>query len=105
MYKVANQYTPYLTRAAAILGGIIALSLLLYGIFLLEAVAHTASRAQAESQIHKSTLALATLQQQYLVLTKEITENKAQELGFVVPKNVTTVFAMSDAHPLSLVTR
>ena len=100
MYKIALIYTPHLTRAAAMLGGIIGLSLFLYSVFLLEAVAHTATRAQAQSEIHTTTSRLSTLEAQYLSLTGGMTEAKAEELGFVRPTEVSTVFATNAAHSL-----
>lgn len=93
MKTIALTYGPYMTRLMALLASFIALSLFLYGIFLLEAVAHTASRTSAEHNISLHTSELSKLQTQYLSLTKNITLERALEMGLVVPARVTTVYS------------
>jgi hypothetical protein len=100
MYALAIRYNPYLSRAAGILAGIIALALFMYGVFLLEAVAHTAARTQAQNEIRATKSHLAGLEGQYLDLTKNMDALKAQALGFVAPKEVTTVYASAPKVPL-----
>lgn len=98
---IALSYGPYMTRIMAGLAGIIALSLFLYGIFLLEAVAHTAERTEAEREVAIHTSELSELQATYLTLTKEITPTRAESIGFVSPVRVTSVYA-APQNPLSL---
>ena len=100
---IAITYTPRLTRAAALMAAVVACSLLLYGIFLLQAVSSTAKRAAAEREIKTLTAELSTMQARYLGLTREVSPERATELGFVKPTEVSTVFAASP-RPLSLTT-
>lgn len=99
---IAIVYTPRLHRASAVMAAIIATSLLLYGIFLLEAVGSTAKRASAMREIKTLTAELSTMQASYLTHTKAVSPERAEELGFVQSTEVTTVFA-TNPHPLSLV--
>ncbi len=99
---IAITYTPHLSRATAIFGAVIALSLFLYGFFLLEAVAHTASRTQAQRKIESLTSSLSTLEQKYLSRTKDMTLDRAYALGFVTPESVSTVYASGPARTLTL---
>lgn len=102
---IAAAYTPHLKTSAAVLGAVAALSLFLYGFFLLEAVAHTASRTQAEAQIHSYNSKLSSLEEAYLSDTRDMTLDRASELGFVTPKEVSTVYVSNPAQGLSLRTR
>ncbi len=86
----------------AILGVLAALCLFLYGFFLLEAVAHTASRTQAQSKIQNYTSKLSSLEQDYLSQTREMTLDRAHELGLVTPKDISTVYINDPARALSL---
>lgn len=99
---IAITATPHLQRMIALCAAVVALSLFLYGFFLLEAVAHTASHAQAESKIQTLTSNVSTLEQQYLSYTSGLTLNRAQELGLVSPEDVSVVYANTPAHGLSL---
>ena len=100
MKSIAIRYTPYLTAVSTILVGVIALSVFLYGVFLLEAVANTAKRANAEHGIMRLGTTVSSLEAQYLTRTREITLESAQALGFVAPKSVTTVYATAAVHAL-----
>lgn len=91
-----------MTRAAALLGIVAAVSFFLYGFFLLEAVAHTAGRAQAERKIESLTSKLSVLEEEYLTSTKDITLDHARELGFVTPNEVSTVYATDRTRALSV---
>lgn len=84
-----------------LLAVITAISALLYGIFLLEAVAHTAKRTSAEREVRALTSKLGGLQSQSLARTKDLTLEHATELGFVKPKEVSTVFATEANRTLS----
>lgn len=101
MKRIAIQYNPYLTRLGALLAIVTALSALLYGIFLLEAVAHTAKRTSFEREVRQLTSKIGVLQSQSLALTKEITFEHAQELGFIESAQVSTVFATEATRNLS----
>ncbi len=100
-HSIAALYTPRLHRAAAAMAFIIACSLLLYGVFLLTAVSTTAKRASAEREIKTLTTELSTMQARYLAYTKEVSPERATELGFVKSRNISTVFA-SSPRPLTL---
>jgi len=89
----AHAYQPYLGRIATLLACACALSLFLYGVFLLEAVAHAASLASAEKQTRDIASQMSALEGQYLVDTQALTPEKAQALGFVTPAVVSTVVA------------
>ena len=102
MHTIAHTHTPYLTRAMALLAGVVALCVLFYGIFLLEAVGNTARRALAEREIRTLTSELSSLEQTYLSKTREMTLVRAHTLGFVTPAQVTTIFVEADSQSLSL---
>lgn len=90
-------YSPHVTRLIAGCAGVIALSLFLYGIFLLEAVAHTAARAEAKHESKQVISRLSVLESEYLEKTRQVTLERALMLGFVEPKQVTTVYATAAA--------
>jgi len=102
---IALAYTPHISRAMALLGAVAALCFFLYGFFLLEAVAHTANRTQAERQINDLTSKLSTLEEQYLSATRTMTLERARELGYVTPKDVSTVYVNDSTHGLSMRTQ
>lgn len=101
MKSIAIAYNPFLARLSAILAGAIALSALLYGVFLLEAVAHTAARTAAERHVRDTVARISALEGEYLARTRTLTPAFAQELGFVAPVRVTTVFAGAEPGSLS----
>ena len=98
------QYQLYLSRTIAVLAGVCALSVFLYGTFLLMAVAHTAARTTAQKQIATITGHLGDLEMNYLAATKTLTPEHAHELGFVAPASVAvaTVYASAGGHQLSM---
>jgi heme/copper-type cytochrome/quinol oxidase subunit 2 len=102
MYKIAIIYTPHLRRIMAALAVVVALSIFVYGVFLLEAVGNTAERTALERQVRTLSSKVSGLEQAYLIKTREMTLERAQTLGFVVPSEVVTVFATKDVHSLSL---
>jgi hypothetical protein len=85
----------------ALFAALTALSVVLYGIFLLEAVGNTAQRTAAEREIRNITSNVSSLEQAYLEKTKAVTLEKAQSLGFVSPSSVTTVFASAQQKSLT----
>lgn len=93
-------YHLYVRRAVALLSAVIVVCAFLYGFFLLEAVSHAASQAQARREIVSLSSKLGQLQSQYLSATKALTPERARALGFVTPSSVATVYA--DAQTLSL---
>jgi len=99
---IAIVYTPHLSRAAALFGAVAALSLFLYGFFLLEAVAHTANRTQAQREIGSLTSKLSGLEETYLSSTRSMTLERAHALGFVTPEKVATVYVSDPSRSLSL---
>ncbi len=104
LHKLAP-FQHYLTKASLVLACICAVSVLLYGIFLLEAVAHAASQTAAQRQVQQITANLGDLEAKYLTYSQGLTKEKALELGFVMPKEVTTVFAVAAASALSFTGR
>jgi hypothetical protein len=102
MYALAITYTPYLKRAMAALAAVVALSIFLYGIFLLEAVGNTAKRAALERDVRALSSKVSGLEQAYLSATREMTLERAKAMGFVVPSEITTVYATRGSHSLSL---
>ena len=89
----------------AVLGALAALCLFLYGFFLLEAVGHTADRTHAQRQIDDYTSKLSTLEQTYLTATRDMTLDRAKELGYVAPAQVATVYVQDPSHALSMRTQ
>ena len=81
---------------------VIAMSAFAYGFFLLEAVSHAASQAQARREVSKLSSQVGQLQSQYLSATKALTPERARSLGFVAPEHVAVVYADADTLSLSL---
>ena len=95
-------YHAYLTRTAAVCAGLCALSVFLYGAFLLLAVSHAAARTQAMRGVAAIAQQVSSMEMRYLQATKELTPDRAVALGFVAPTETKTVFATAAAHALSL---
>ena len=70
-----------------------ALSVFAYGALLLVAVREAAAATTAEREIHALTVSVATLESVYLAKTRSLTLEQAQELGFVPPERLFTVYA------------
>jgi hypothetical protein len=102
MRSIALTYTPYLGKVMAVFAVTIALSLFLYGFFLLEAVAHAASLTDTTRSIHARTSEVSKLEEHYLEATKGITLERAKGLGFVAPAAVSTIFANATTRSLSV---
>ncbi|SRR3989344_6369691 len=92
----------YTKRVAALFALCIAVSAFSYGVFLLIAVGHTASRAKTNAAIETLSHELNALQGRYLAATQAITPQRAKELGFVEPNAAATVFASAPSRALSL---
>lgn len=103
--RVATMYQPYVSRTIVVLSIVLAVSIFLYSAFLLEAVAHAASKTVAEAQVRSIGVHLSTLESQYLALTQAITPQKAAALGFVQPAVVLSTYATSQAGSLSFQSR
>ncbi|MBC7836903.1 hypothetical protein H7X87_03975 [Acetobacteraceae bacterium] len=97
---IAIPYTPLLNRLALVMCACIVLSLFLYGIFLLQAVVHTAGRATAERRIDALATKTSALEVQYLAKTKELTPARAQALGFVPPASASVIYATAASRSL-----
>jgi len=100
MTKTLALYNHYSRSAFALLACVCALSVFLYGFFLLEAVAHAASRARSGHEMAALKLELSDLESRYLAVTQALTPARAKELGLVTPQHVTTVYA--ERHTLTL---
>lgn len=94
-------YNLYARRVVAVLVALIVVSVFMYGFFLLEAVSHAASHAQARRDIASLSSKVGKLQSQYLSATKALTPERARALGFVAPAHVATVYADQSALSLS----
>ena len=92
-----QHYHMYVSRTAAVLAMLCALSVFLYGIFLLMAVQHTAARASAERHTGAIVAGLGNMEMQYLSQQKALTPQYAASLGFVRPKDISTVYAAAEA--------
>lgn len=79
----------------------VALSLFLYGFFLLAAVSHTASRADAERKLESVTARVSNLEQEYLLKTKTMTLERAREMGLYPPQDVSLVYVSGQGDALS----
>lgn len=92
MYAI-KLYNLYIGRVVAVLAAIIAVSIFIYGAFLLGAVAHAAGRTAAEGKIRTLSTSVSQLESQYLAETRALSQEKAAALGFVAPVAVETVYA------------
>jgi hypothetical protein len=86
----------------AVLAAFCTLSVFLYGIFLLMAVAHTAARTAAQRQVDKITANLGDMEMRYLSQERSITPERAQELGLVKPGVVSTVYSTAATRTLTI---
>jgi len=102
--KALALYHAYSRSAFAVLAFICAASVFLYGVFLLEAVGHTAARARAGHAVSALKSKLSDVESRYLEATQAITPARAQALGFVPPSSVATVYAADTARVLTLQT-
>jgi hypothetical protein len=92
----------YLRRVLAALAALCTVSAFLYGIFLLEAVAHAAHKTALERDIRTVSSQLSTLETEYLALSSTLTPERAGTLGLEAPKDTTTVFATVKTRSLSI---
>ncbi len=92
--RIALQYQHYVPRIAALLATVCAGAALLYGVFLLEAVAHAAGRESAERHIVTISSNVSGLEATYLSDSQAITPQTSAALGFVNPTEVTEVDAL-----------
>ena len=97
-------YNHYARTTFAILAFVCAASVFLYGFFLLEAVAHTASRAQASHALVELKSKLSDLESTYLSATQTLTPALASSMGLVAPKAVATIYATNNGTALTLQT-
>ncbi len=93
-------YHLYVRRAVTLLVALIVVSAFAYGFFLLEAVSHAASQAEARREIVALSSKVGSLQSQYLSATRALTPERARAMGFVSPTHVAVVYATE--HSLSL---
>lgn len=91
MYAITF-YHQYIGRIVAVLSGLIALAVFLYGAFLLGAVAHAAGRTTAEAGVRSLSASISVLEGQYLAETKALSPRLAADMGFVAPSSVVTVY-------------
>ncbi len=94
-------YYQYNRRTMAALAVFVALCAFVYGALLLGAVAHAAHRTEAESQIRKLSSAVSSMESRYLDQTETLSPQGAAALGFVAPKEVSTVFISSQTLTLA----
>ncbi len=92
----------YLGRISLVSAIVAALAAFLYGVFLLMTIMHATVQQGAQANIQILTTQVSTLETQYLHETEAITPTTATQLGFVVPADVSTVYASQNAPTLSL---
>ena len=98
-------YERWARSGFALLAAVCAVSAFLYGVFLLEAVGHTANRARASQDIRELKSKLSDLESRYFSATVALTPAYASALGFVSPSNVTTVYATDESRVLTVNTK
>lgn len=91
--KTFALYNRYAKRTMASLAALCAVSVFLYGAFLLMAVAHAAELRTIEDTLMSLESEASQLQSEYLIKTKALTLEHARALGFVEPIAQTTVAA------------
>ena len=91
--KILALYNLYVTRVVALLAAMCALSVFMYGAFLLMAVSHAADLRAIEDESSDIAAEVSELQGNYLAKTKSLTLAQATALGFVEPIAKTTVVA------------
>ncbi|HWB34270.1 MAG TPA: hypothetical protein VG753_03065 [Candidatus Paceibacterota bacterium] len=101
MKSIAITYTPYFKRLNALFAAVIALSVFLYGVFLLEAVANTAKRTDAQKELSAITTHIGEMESGYLASTRDLTLESVEAMGYVAPAAVTTVLADGSMKALS----
>ena len=89
-------------RAAAILGSLLVLSVVVYGVLILLMVQETAYRARAENAARMLTGELGLLEQEYLSVEESVTLERAQARGFTEAKQIARVTRALPAAALSL---
>jgi hypothetical protein len=89
--KALTLYHMYVHRIVAALAVVCAISVFLYGAFLLMAVAHATHMAGAERQIKTLTGQLSVAESQYLAMTDAISPATAIQLGLVKPATIAIV--------------
>jgi hypothetical protein len=95
MTKTLAQYDIYLTRAMAAFAALCALSVFLYGVFLLMAVAHAAGISQAQEDARGLSSKIGALDAKYLAETTSLTQESAAALGYVKPSTVAIVYTQT----------
>lgn len=83
----------YRNRLFAVLAAACVLAVFCYGAFLLLAVAHTAARTAAERELRELRAQAGDLETQYLESVRELTPERAVQLGFVSPERTSVVYA------------
>lgn len=91
--RIIALYRTYAGRSVALLTGIAAVAVFLYGAFLLGAVAHAAGRTAAEREVRRLSAEVGALENSYLTAIKSLSPQRAAALGFVPPTGVATVYA------------
>lgn len=86
-------YDQHIGRIIALIAGVIAVSVFLYGALLLGAVSHAAGRTSAEDALRALSARVGALEGQFLSQTKALSPERAAALGYVEPILVATVFA------------
>lgn len=89
--KALTLYHTHAARIAALLAILCAVSVFLYGTFLLMAVAHAAHMTDAQQQIKDLTGTLSSAESQYLAATNAISLATATGMGLVHPEHVAMV--------------
>lgn len=86
-------YNTYFSRFIALLAGIAGIAVFLYGALLLGAVSHTAARTYAEREVRTVSVAVSSMENEFLTKTKSLSPERAAAMGFVAPASAATVYA------------
>ena len=100
--QTLTTYQSVFTRAAAVFGGAIALCVFCYGVFLLGAVAYTATRTEVSREILTLTTRVSALEEEYLALVRTLSPHEAEMLGFVKPSVTTVVYGTAASRSLTM---
>jgi hypothetical protein len=88
-------YNAHIARAYALFAAVCAISVFMYGVFLLMAISHAAKLSSIKQESKELTSKVGLLESKYYTYTKELTPERAQSLGFVTPQDIARVYTSS----------
>ena len=90
-------YSLWVRRLSALLAGICAVSVFLYGILLLMAVSHAARLSGINDQLQTLTSEISAAENTYLSDTESLSPATAAAMGLIKPSSVSIVYAPTAA--------